>query len=455
MIGELPEYGITHRPRRLRTTAALRQVVSETSLEARHLAMPFFVVPGRGEEQAVTSLPGVSRYSVDLLLPQLERALRAGVRTAVLFGVIDAGGKDAQASRAGDAEGPVAQALRAARAAFGNDIVLISDVCLCAYTDHGHCGLLHEGPHGVRVDNDRSLERLAQMALVHAEAGVDLVSPSDMMDGRVGYIRRALDRAGHSEVGVLSYAVKYSSAFYGPFREAAGSAPQGSAGAPSDRRSYQMDPGNAREALREAALDEAEGADMLMVKPGLPYLDILARLRPATALPLAAYQVSGEYAMLKAAAAAGAIDEAQAVHESLLSLRRAGADLILSYYALDAAEKGWLQPLPQAETHLVVGRARVDLRTWTVELENGRREQLSDRELGILRLLARRANEVVSRDDILDEVWGDDPFPSSRTIDEHVVRLRRLFEPDPNRPAYIHTAPGVGYRFTPAGEEDK
>ena len=330
------------RPRRLRSGAAMRSLVSETRLAPEQLVAPYFVVPGQGEVQPVASLPGVARYSVDTLLPQLERGLESGVRSAVLFGVVAERDKSSRAERADDPHGPVAAALRAARREFGDDIVLITDVCLCGYTDHGHCGLLAHGERGTVIDNDSSLDRLASMALVHAEAGADVVSPSDMMDGRVAAIRSVLDAAGHEATGILSYAVKYASAFYGPFRDAAGSAPKGDSRAPKDRRSYQMDPSNAREALREAALDEREGADMLMVKPALPYLDILARLRPATNLPLVAYQVSGEYAMLKAAAAAGALEEADAVRESLLAIRRAGADLILSYYAVEALEKGWL-----------------------------------------------------------------------------------------------------------------
>lgn len=337
----LPE--MLRRPRRLRRTAALRDLVAENDLEPRRLTMPFFVVSGRGQTQPVPSLPGMARLSVDRLLPRLERALQLGLRSAVLFGVLDADRKSAGAAGAFDPKGPVPEALRAARSHFGDDLVLITDVCLCAYTDHGHCGLLATTPRGVVVDNDASLRPLAHMALTHAEAGADLVSPSDMMDGRVAAIRRALDGDGFSEVGILSYAVKYASAFYGPFRDAAGSAPAGPVqAAPGDRKSYQMDPRNLREGLLEAALDESEGADLLMVKPALPYLDVLARLRSTTELPLVAYQVSGEYAMLKAAAAAGALDEAQAVREALLSIRRAGADLIFSYYAMEALEQGWL-----------------------------------------------------------------------------------------------------------------
>jgi porphobilinogen synthase len=328
---------ITQRPRRLRGSAALRDALAETHLRPTDFIAPFFIVPGQNTVQPIGALPGISRFSVDEWLRQLERSVKLGVRTAVLFGVLDSAHKDAVASSATDADGPVPSALRAARVEFGNDVTLISDVCLCTHTDHGHCGLLRETPRGVVIDNDASLQRLAAMALTHAEAGVDFVSPSDMMDGRVGYIRRSLDGTGFTDVGILSYAVKFASAFYGPFREAAGSAPSF-----GDRGSYQMDPRNAREALREAALDEAEGADMLMVKPALPYLDVLARVRDATRLPLVAYNVSGEYAMIKAAASIGALDEARAVRETLTSIKRAGADLIISYHALEALEKGWL-----------------------------------------------------------------------------------------------------------------
>ncbi len=340
------------RPRRLRSTAALRSLVAETQLSPRDLIAPFFVVPGSHVEEPILSLPGVSRYSTDRLLRQLERALSLGVRAAVLFGVVPASHKDALGSFSHHPDGPVPEALRAARRAFGDDLVLVTDVCLCGYTDHGHCGLLKPTPRGVIVDNDPSLAALAEMALLHAEAGADLVSPSDMMDGRVGYLRGALDRGGFEGVGILAYTVKYASAFYGPFREAAGSTPRPSASPlsgrtegglpPKDRQTYQMDPRNAREAVLETLLDDSEGADMLMVKPALAYLDILYRMRQATPLPLAAYHVSGEYAALKAAAKAGALDEVSAVEESLLAIKRAGADLIISYYALEAAEKGWL-----------------------------------------------------------------------------------------------------------------
>ena len=351
------------RPRRLRAASAVRDLVAETDVLPRHLMMPFFVVPGRGQEQPIASLPGVSRLSPDVLLPRLERALELGLRTTVLFGVVPASTKDPLGLAAHDPSGPVAEAVRTAKRAFGDDLTVITDVCLCGYTDHGHCGVLATTSRGVVVDNDASLRHLAAMALAHAEAGADIVSPSDMMDGRVAALRTALDHGGFADVGILSYAVKYASAFYGPFREAAGSSPSGAGGAPAgtggahsaadpptdthtapprDRATYQMDPRNAREALREAALDEAEGADMLMVKPALPYLDVLARLRPVTNLPLVAYFVSGEYAMIRAAAAAGALDEAAAVREALTSIRRAGADLVVTYHAMEALERGWL-----------------------------------------------------------------------------------------------------------------
>ena len=351
MTMTLKKLDLTQRPRRLRRSQAVRDLVAETFLQPKDFIVPFFVVPGQDEVQPIGSLPGVSRFSVDKLLGELEHALNLGIKSAVLFGVLPEEQKTSDGKHAHDASGPVNQALREARANFGNDLVLITDVCLCGYTNHGHCGLLKTTGRGVVIDNDSSLNQLATMALSHAEAGADLVSPSDMMDGRVAAIRQTLDAEGHSEVGILSYAVKYASAFYGPFREAAGSSPQKTdrqaeavAGEtpPKDRKTYQMDSRNAREALREATLDEAEGADMLMVKPALPYLDVLARLRPRTTLPLVAYNVSGEYAMIKAAASAGVLDEALAVAESLTSIKRAGADLIVTYHAVEALEKGWL-----------------------------------------------------------------------------------------------------------------
>ena len=323
------------RPRRLRGNAAMRELVAETAIAPGQLIAPYFVTAGRTEE--VAGMPGVRRHSVDDLLRQLEMALDLGVRSVLLFGVVPEAAKSYAGEAAHDAEGPVPRALRRARAAFGGDLVLITDVCLCGYTDHGHCGLPRGGAGGLEIDNDTTLPHLAAMALAHAEAGADVVAPSDMMDGRVGWLRGALDDGGYSAVGILSYAVKYASAFYGPFREAARSAP-----GMGDRRSYQMDIRNRREARREARLDEAEAADMLMVKPALAYLDVISEVRAASDLPLVAYSVSGEYAMLKAAAASGVLEEGPAVREALLAMRRAGADLIISYHATEALRKGWL-----------------------------------------------------------------------------------------------------------------
>ncbi|MDR9392386.1 MAG: porphobilinogen synthase [Trueperaceae bacterium] len=335
------------RPRRLRTTPAMRDLVADVRLHPSNLVWPTFVLPGEGRTEPVASLPGVQRYSVDRLLPELERAHAAGVRAAMLFGVVGADAKDPHGTAAANPDGPVPRALRAARAAFGDDLVLMSDVCLCGYTDHGHCGVLappRPGAGVAQVANDATLPRLAEMAVRHAEAGADVVAPSDMMDGRVAAIRAGLDAAGFDATAILSYAVKYASAFYGPFREAAGSAPQGTLDgppAPHDRRTYQMDPAASRAADVEVALDAAEGADLLMVKPAGPYLDVIRRVRDATSRPVAAYQVSGEYAMLEAAIRAGVLEREPALTESLLALRRAGADLILSYHAVAAAEGGW------------------------------------------------------------------------------------------------------------------
>jgi porphobilinogen synthase len=343
---------LTQRPRRLRTSQAMRDLVSETTISAKNFIAPYFVVSGKNEVQPINALPGVSRLSVDKLMVELERVLKLGIKSVMLFGVVDSAQKTPDGKSSGDAEGPVASALREARLQFGNDLVLMTDVCLCGYTDHGHCGVLKTTAKGIAIDNDRSLEHLANMALLHAEAGADVVSPSDMMDGRVAAIRQTLDANAFSNVSILSYSVKYASAFYGPFREAAGSSPSrgGQLSAPThhdmmppkDRKSYQMDYRNAREALRELELDEAEGADMVMVKPALAYLDVIANVRAHTHLPVVAYNVSGEYAMLKAAASVGALDEALAVKESFVSMRRAGAELIISYHAVEALEKGWI-----------------------------------------------------------------------------------------------------------------
>ena len=320
------------RLRRLRRTPALRALVRETRVAVDDLVLPLFVCPGEGVARPVPSMPGVCQHSVDRLVETCAAAHAEGIRAVLLFGLPEA--KDAAGSAAWSDDGIVQRALRALKQEVP-DLVTIADVCFCEYTDHGHCGVLEDG----RVANDPTLENLARQAVSLARAGADIVAPSDMMDGRVAAIRRALDAAGLAETPILAYAVKFASAFYGPFREAAESAPSF-----GDRRGYQMDPANGREALREAALDVEEGADMLMVKPALPYLDVLARLRRRFDLPLAAYHVSGEYAMLKAAAERGWIDHDRVMMESLLAIKRAGADLILTYCARDAARlirAGW------------------------------------------------------------------------------------------------------------------
>ena len=315
----------TARPRRLRRTARLRGIVRETRLHPSSFVLPLFVVSGRGVSNAIASMPGVSQWSVDRVAEVVGPAFEAGVRSVILFGVPEA--KDAVGSHAWRDDAPVQRALVELRRAFP-ELVLVTDVCLCEYTDHGHCGVIRDGD----VANDPTLELLAREAVSHARAGADVVAPSDMMDGRVGAIRRALDEAGFEQTPILSYAVKYASALYGPFRDAAQSTPQF-----GDRRSYQMDPANGREALRELALDLGEGADMVMVKPALTNLDVIAAVRAACDVPVAAYQVSGEYAMIKAAAERGWIDEDRLVVESLTAIRRAGADLVLTYYAERAA----------------------------------------------------------------------------------------------------------------------
>jgi len=314
------------RPRRLRRREPLRRMVRETHLNPEDFIYPMFAVPGSRVRQEVTSMPSVARLSPDLLVEEAKAALDVGVPAVLLFGLPLS--KDDTGSEAASPKGAVQQAVRRLKKQLP-ELVVITDVCLCGYTSHGHCGLLS----GREVDNDATLEVLAQVALSHAQAGADIVAPSDMMDGRVGAIREALDETGLEMTAILSYAVKYASSFYGPFRDAAECAPQF-----GDRRSYQMDPANAREAMREAFLDVEEGADLIMVKPALPYLDILARLRPEFDLPLAAYQVSGEYAMIKAAAQKGWLDETAVMLESLTSIKRAGADLILTYFAKQAAQ---------------------------------------------------------------------------------------------------------------------
>ena len=313
------------RPRRLRRTAPLRDLVRETALSPRDFIYPLFVCPGRDRAQPVTSMPGVSQLSVDRAAEEAETVHRLGIPGVILFGVPEA--KDPVGSEAYADRGVVQEAIRAIKDRVP-DLLVVTDVCLCEYTDHGHCGVVEDGD----VDNDGTLELLAREALSHARAGADMVAPSDMMDGRVGVIRTALDRDGFPQVAILSYAAKYASGFYGPFREAAESTPQF-----GDRRSYQMDPGNGDEALREVETDIAEGADMVMVKPALPYLDVISRVKQRFRFPTAAYNVSGEYAMIKAAARNGWLEESRVVPEVLLSIKRAGADVILTYFAKDMA----------------------------------------------------------------------------------------------------------------------
>jgi porphobilinogen synthase len=314
--------------RRLRRTRALRELVRETNLRPSHLVQPLFVVAGEGVREPVASMPGIERYSISELVGAAGEVQAAGVRAVILFGIPSE--KDELASGAYDDEGVVQMAVRALKEAHP-DLVVITDVCLCEYTSHGHCGFVRDG----EVDNDITIELLAKTAISHAEAGADVVAPSDMMDGRVGAIRGQLDEEGHPDVAILAYSAKYASAFYGPFREAAESAPEF-----GDRRGYQMDPANAAEAVREAKLDLEEGADALMVKPAVPYLDVIRRVKDETGAPVAAYHVSGEYSMIRAAGENGWIDERAAVLETLTSIRRAGADIVITYDARRAA--GWL-----------------------------------------------------------------------------------------------------------------
>ncbi len=316
------------RMRRLRRTGALRDLVRETELSPRHLVQPLFVVAGEGVREPVESMPGIERFSIGELVAEATDIQANGINAVMLFGI--PANKDEAGTGAYDDEGVVQMAVRALKEAHP-DLTVMTDVCLCEYTSHGHCGFVREGV----VDNDITLELLARTAISHAEAGADIVAPSAMADGMVEAIRHQLDEEGHPNVAILSYAAKYSSAFYGPFREAAESTPEY-----GDRRGYQMDPANAREALREIAEDVDAGADMVMVKPAGPYLDVIAKARERFDLPIAAYQVSGEYSMLKAAGANGWIDEQQAATESLIAIRRAGADVIVTYYAKEIA--GWL-----------------------------------------------------------------------------------------------------------------
>ncbi len=321
------------RPRRLRQSPALRSLVAETQLNANQLVLPLFARPGRKVRKEVSAMPGVFQLSPDELLKDAAKAWETGVRAVLLFGIPDR--KDAKASGAYARNGIVQQTVRLLKKERP-DLIVITDVCLCEYMEHGHCGIVHRDGKGSRILNDPTLKLLAQSAASHAEAGANIVAPSDMMDGRVRAIREKLDADGFADTPILSYAAKFASAFYGPFREAAESAPKF-----GDRRSYQMDAANAREALREVALDIEEGADMVMVKPALAYLDVIHRVKTEFGYPTAAYSVSGEYSMVKAAAAKGWIDERAVTMESLLAMKRAGADILITYSAVEAAQ--WLK----------------------------------------------------------------------------------------------------------------
>ena len=329
VTGSFPEY----RPRRLRGSSALRALARETELNARQLVLPLFVRGGKKLRQAIGSMPGCFQLSVDESVKECEGAVALGVPAVLLFGIPEE--KDEKASGAYAANGVVQRAVRALKREFPA-LLVITDVCLCEYMSHGHCGLVHKHDGGVEIKNDPTLKLLARAAASHAEAGADIVAPSDMMDGRVRAIREELDDRGFDHTPIMSYAVKFASAFYGPFREAAESAPQF-----GDRRSYQMDAANANEAMREAALDVAEGADILMVKPALAYLDVIYRVKKEFGYPLAAYAVSAEYSMIKAAAEKGWIDEKAIVMESHLAMKRAGADILITYWARELAR--WLK----------------------------------------------------------------------------------------------------------------
>ncbi|MCC6245226.1 MAG: porphobilinogen synthase [Gemmatimonadaceae bacterium] len=320
------DYALPVRMRRLRRSDAMRRMVRETRLDPAQFIWPLFVRSGIGLRSPIGSMPGVFQTSVDELVRDAERAVAAQLGGVLLFGIPDT--KDATGSSAWDPHGPVAEGVRAIKREFPT-LLVITDVCMCEYTDHGHCGLLTADGD---VDNDATLTLLSREAVAHAEAGADIVAPSDMMDGRIGHMRRALDAAGFTNTPIMSYAAKYASAFYGPFREAAESTPTF-----GDRRSYQMDPANGREAIREVRLDVHEGADILMVKPAGAYLDVIAAVKRDTGMPLAAYQVSGEYSMIKAAAERGWLDGDRAMMESLTAIARAGADMIITYFALEAS----------------------------------------------------------------------------------------------------------------------
>jgi len=320
------------RPRRLRKSAQIREMVAETRLSRDMFLYPFFLVPGKKIKNPIESLKGQFHFSPDKLLEEMEECLGLGLNKFLLFGSGEPKFEDARSAYY--PYSVVLEAIKAIRAKFGKEVLIMTDVCTCSYTTHGHCGIIQNGD----VDNDLTLEVLEKMALAHARAGADFVAPSDMMDGRVGAIRKALDQEGFNQVGIMAYSIKFASAYYGPFREAAGSAPEF-----GDRKTYQMDYRNGKEAMKEAVLDEEEGADILMVKPAMAYLDIIKELSLSTHLPIAAYNVSGEFAMVKAAAAAGLVDEEKMVMENMYALSRAGANIIISYHAKEILENKWLR----------------------------------------------------------------------------------------------------------------
>lgn len=319
------------RPRRLRNSGLMRELVAETRLTKEMFVYPVFVMKGTNIHHEIGAMPGIYHFSPDTLSQEVADCLKVGINKFLIFGVGEE--KSAEGTSCFDSANAVATAVRALRADFGNQIMIITDVCMCAYTDHGHCGILH----GHEVANDDTLESLAKMALMHAEAGADIVAPSDMMDGRVSAIRTKLDENGYLQTAIMSYSVKFASGYYGPFREAADSAPSF-----GDRKTYQMDFRNGREALKEALIDVEEGADFLMVKPALAYLDVIKTVKENTLLPLACYNVSGEYAMVKAAAKNGWIDEKRIIMENMYAFTRAGADIIITYHAKEIMQNGWL-----------------------------------------------------------------------------------------------------------------
>ena len=320
------------RPRRLRKNPIIRDMIAETRLSKDMLIYPYFVMPGKKQVHPIDAMPGINHFSVDELVRDVEKGLKLGLTMVLLFGTGEEKSEDAHTAY--DHNAVVAQAIRALKEQFKDDLYVITDVCVCAYTTHGHCGIIHDD----YVHNDESVDVLAKMALNHAQAGADMVAPSDMMDGRIGAMRDLLDEEGFENTPIMSYAIKFASAYYGPFREAAGSSPQ-----KGDRKSYQMDFRNGNEALKEGLLDEAEGADILMVKPALAYLDIIRDLKKETLLPVACYNVSGEYSMVKLAAQHNLIDEQKIVMENMYAFTRAGASQIITYHAMDILEKGWMK----------------------------------------------------------------------------------------------------------------